>query len=125
MMFRGSALGVMAGVLLALGVVALTGSGLNPHAMQATSPTSNPNQTTGTSAKSMTTTGTSGAPATASGSDTTNYSPGYTTEGAASLYSHLNSLARQPITLTGFVFLPIFAALLFGFVLYRNLSESF
>jgi hypothetical protein len=115
----------MAGVLLALGVVALTGSGLNPHAMQATSPTSNPNQTTGTSARSMTTTGTSGAPATASGSDTTNYSPGYTTEGAASLYSHLNSLARQPITLTGFVLLPIFAALLFGFVLYRNLSESF
>jgi hypothetical protein len=34
-------------------------------------------------------------------------------------FSHLDNIARQPITLTGFVLLPIFAALLFGFVLYR------
>ncbi|MGD0478369.1 MAG: hypothetical protein ABSB29_09430 [Nitrososphaerales archaeon] len=119
MRFGRSVLGVLGGVLLALGVVALACSGLNPYVMQAISPTSNPNQTTGTSTKSMTTTNTSGAPAMTSGSNTTNYSPGYATGGAAPLYSHLDSFARQPITLTGFVLLPIFAALLFGFVLYR------
>jgi hypothetical protein len=112
-------LGVMAGVLLALGVVALAGSGLNPYVMRATSPKSNLNQTTGASTKSMTTTNTSGAPANASGSNTTDHSSGSATRGVAPLYSNLNSIARQPITLTGFALLPILAALLFGFVLYK------
>jgi hypothetical protein len=114
-----STLGVMAGVLLALGVVSLAGSGLNSYVMRATSPKSNLNQTTGTSTKSMTTTNTSGAPANASGSNTTDYSSGSATRGVAPLYSNLNSIARQPITLTGFVLLPILAALLFGFALYE------
>jgi hypothetical protein len=115
MMFRRSALGVMAGLLLALGVVALAGSGLNQYVMQASSPKSSLNPTTVTSARSMTTASSSGD----SGSKTTNSSPGYTTEGATPLFSHLDSFARQPVALTGFVLLPIFAALLFGFVLYR------
>jgi len=119
MMFRRSALGVMAGLLLALGVVALAGSGLNQYVMQASSPTSGLNPTTVTSARSMTTASSSGVQAMDSGSKTTNSSPGYTTEGATPLFSHLDSFARQPVALTGFVLLPILAALLFGFVLHR------
>jgi hypothetical protein len=37
----------------------------------------------------------------------------------ANVASHLDDIARQPITLTGFALLPVFAALLAGFVLYR------
>ncbi len=37
----------------------------------------------------------------------------------ADVASHLDNIARQPIILTGFAFLPVFAALLVGFVLYR------
>jgi heme/copper-type cytochrome/quinol oxidase subunit 2 len=37
----------------------------------------------------------------------------------ADVASHLDNIARQPITLTGFALLPVFAALLVGFVLYR------
>jgi hypothetical protein len=37
----------------------------------------------------------------------------------ADVASHLDNIARQPITLTGFALLPVFAALLVGFALYR------
>jgi hypothetical protein len=37
----------------------------------------------------------------------------------ADVASHLDNIARQPFTLTAFALLPVFAALLVGFVLYR------
>ena len=37
----------------------------------------------------------------------------------ANIASHLDNMARQPITLTGFALLPVFAALLVGFAFYR------
>lgn len=110
----GSALGVMAGVLLGLGVVALAGSGLNLYTMQASSVRTSSNQTYGTSTQSVTTTNANGTQAAFSGTDTTPKSMA----GAAPL-SQVKSIAGQPIALTGFVLLPIFAAFLFGFVLYR------
>ncbi len=129
-------MGVVAGVLLGLGVVALAssaGSGLNPFMTQAATFGSTPLQTNGTSTQSVTTTNTSGGPVAATGSNTTfvtivgqisstgqegqNYFSGATVESAP--LSQVNGIARQPITLTGFVLLPIFAAFLFGFVLYR------
>jgi len=117
--FGRSLLGVIAGVMLGLGVVALTGSSLSPHIMQAASPMSTLDQSTGTSAESMATTNTSGASASVSGSGTINYASSPPTGGVATLYSHLNVVARQPIALTGFVLLPIFAAFLLGFILYK------
>jgi hypothetical protein len=114
-----SALGVMTGVLLALGIVALAGSGFNPYATQATSPTPGQNSTASTSTRSMTTTNTSGAMAMVSGSNKTDYPSNSNAAEAAPPYSHLDSFTVQPISLTGFVLIPIFAALLFGFVFYR------
>jgi hypothetical protein len=37
----------------------------------------------------------------------------------ADVASRLDNIARQPITLTGFALLPVFAALLVGFAIYR------
>jgi hypothetical protein len=118
MRFGNPVLGVMAGVLLAIGVVALASSGLNMYVKQVTLPKSSPGQPTGASTRS-TTTNTNGFPANISGSNTTDFSSNSGTRGLAPFYSNLNSIAKQPVTLTGFVLLPVFAALLFGFVLYR------
>ena len=99
-----SVLGVTAGVLLALGIVALAGSGLNPHA-------SNTNGVPGLYISSGT------IPSTA----TSQQGQGsiFSVNGLATPPSQTNSIAKQPATLTGFVLLPILAALLFGFVFYR------
>jgi hypothetical protein len=129
-----SVLGVVAGVLLGLGVVALASSGLNPFMMPAATfgPTSP--QTNGASTQSATTTHTSGAPVHSIPSGTTSTitssqssSTGQGSQNISLAFlanvpadsSHLDNIARQPITLTGLVLLPIFAALLFGLVLYR------
>jgi len=99
-----SVLGVMAGVLLALGVVALTGSGFNPYTSNTSgAPVSNP--VSGTTSS------------TATGQEGQN--PTFSASVGAVHLSQVNSIAKQPVTLTGFVLLPIFAAFLFGFILYR------
>jgi hypothetical protein len=124
-----SVLGVVAGVLLGLGVIALTGPGLNPAATLGTFSSLSPEQTTYTSMKTMTTMTSTGVPRAATGSNTTasNSSNGqgeryflfWVGSSAVVPASHLDGLAQQPISLTGFVLLPIFAAFLLGFVLYR------
>ena len=133
MMSGRSVLGVVAGVLLGLGIVALASSGISPYGMRAASPTPTLYTTNGTSTQSVTTTNTFGASVAPRGSNTTfgvdvgqissTGQKGQTnlasSAGAAAPLSQVKSIARQPITLTGFVLLPIFAALLFGFVLYR------
>ena len=129
-----SVLGVVAGVLLGLGIVALASSGVNPLMMPAATLGPTPLQTNGTSTQSVATTSTSGAPVYSipSGSTSTTTVSQSSSTGQGSQknalsfvanvptgFSHLNNIAKQPITLGGFVLLPIFAALLFGFVVYR------
>jgi hypothetical protein len=131
---RKSVLGVVAGVLLGLGVVVLASSGVNPLMMPAATLGPTPFQTNGTSTESVATTSTSGAPVysipSGSASTTTVSQSSSTGQGSQKNalafvatvpagFSHLNNIARQPIALGGFVLLPIFAALLFGFVVYR------
>lgn len=122
-----STLGVMAGVLLGLGIV-LAGLGLGSYGGQYASFTGNPVLTTSTSVQYVKTnaSGTWYIPSgvgTASSNSTNDqgrwvlmYSPNAV---QADVASHLDNIARQPITLTGFALLPIFVALLVGFVLYR------
>ena len=117
-----SVLGVMAGVLLGLGVVVLAGSGPNPYGMRAASSTPALPATSASSMQSATMTNTNGVPLRTLEPNTSFYTAaGQTSSSAAATAppSQVNSLARQPITLTGFVLLPVFAALLFGFVAYR------
>jgi hypothetical protein len=52
-----------------------------------------------------------------SGLEVRNLTTGFTFGPAA--LAQVNSIATQPVTLTGFALLPVFAALLFGFALYR------
>jgi len=128
-----SALGVLAGVLLGLGVVALAGSGLNLYGAQAPSATRSPPLYAYTSLQSATTAstsrtqaprsvfGVSSSTATAQNSSNLLGLPNSSSSfeaGMASL-SQVNSIVRQPINLTGFALLPVLAAFLFGFVLYR------
>jgi hypothetical protein len=127
-----SALGVIAGLLLGLGVVALTSSGINSYGTHATQPRAILFVTNGTRIQSTNATNTIGSSAAFSGSNTTftviegqtsstgegpTHLAGITAKAAP--VSQMNSIARQPITLTGVVLLPILAALLFGFVFYR------
>lgn len=104
MRFGRSALGVMAGVLLALGVVALTGSGFNPYVSN-----------TGEVPVSYIFSGT--IPSTTTGQQ--GQGSIFSVNGLATPLSQVSSIAKQPATLTGFVLLPILAAFLFGFILYR------
>ncbi len=128
-----SALGVMAGVLLGLGVVALAGPGLNLYGTESSATTPNSPSVAYTSLQSATTASTTGTRMPFSGSGTTsptttgqnstiargvaNASLGFYADIAS--VSQVNSIARQSISLTGFAFIPVLAALLFGFVLYR------
>lgn len=129
-----SALGVIAGVLLGLGVVALAGPGLSLYGAQSASAIPRSAQTTETSVQFVTTTnsseaavinsvpGTAYSTAAAQNSSTPPRGPAplFTFSGAGSVSpSRVSSIARQAINLTGFALLPIFAAFLFGFVLYR------
>lgn len=122
-----SALGVMAGVLLGLGVVALAGPGLNLYGAQSASAIPRSAQTNETSVRSAVTTNSSEAGAAYSTATVQNSSapqgvltPLFTFFGPASVSpSRVSSIARQPIDLTGLALLPILAAFLFGFVLYR------
>jgi hypothetical protein len=124
-----SVLGVVAGVLLGLGVVVLAGPGLNPAATWGNFSSLSPEQATYTSMKTVTTMTSTGVPRAAIGSNTT---VSNSTDGQGERYflfwagssavvpaSHLDGLAQQPISLTGFVLLPIFAAFLLGLALYR------
>jgi hypothetical protein len=119
----------MAGVLLGLGVV-LAGSGLSSSSGLYASFTGNPVLTTSTSISvQYVKTNASGTWYIPSGVGKTNSNstngqgewvlmpPGNAVQ--ADIASHLDNIARQPITLTGFALLPVFAALLVGFVLYR------
>jgi hypothetical protein len=110
-------LGVIAGILLGLGIIALASSassGLNPFITQASNgPTSLPPN--GTSGQYVITITTSRVPVLVTMTGTTSTASAR----AASVYSNFDNIARQPITLIGFVLLPVFAALLFGFVVYR------
>ncbi|MGD0146161.1 MAG: hypothetical protein ABSB53_04835 [Nitrososphaerales archaeon] len=99
-----SVLGVIAGVLLALGVVALVGSGLNPHASN-----------TGEVPASYIFYGTNLSTATGQQGQGSIFS----INGLATPPSQVSSVAKQPATLTGFVLLPILVAFFLGFVLYR------
>jgi len=128
-----SALGMVAGVLLGLGVVALAGPGLNMYGTQSSSAAPSHSSYTYTSLQSATATNTSGAQepysvlgtssSTLSSQNTSNatevlnssfgFSAGFTT------VSQVNSIVRPPINLTGYALLPVLAAFLFGFVLYR------
>ena len=125
------ALGVLAGVLLGLGVVALSATSFVPFGALHVPSTSNDLYTL---RQASTTTGTNSVPAAGSASNSTKTATSETTSGSAQylqiesngpaggsspLYSRLDSIAQQPVTLTGFVLLPIFMAFLFGFVLYR------
>ena len=123
-----SVLGVLAGALLGLGVV-LAGSGIGPYSGLAASFNASPDQAThlSTSVQYVTTTNASGvwyvpARGVTNGSTLTNGQGGenynFAVNAANIPVSQLGNIARQPITLTGFALLPIFAALLFGFVLY-------
>ena len=124
-----SALGVMSGLLLGLSMV-LAGSGLGSYRGLEASFTANSVLTTTTSTSwQYIKTNASGTWYVPSGSDTASSNStkgqgewvlGYSTNAVrADAASHLDNIARQPITLTGFALLPVFAALLVGFTLYR------
>jgi len=128
-----SVLGVMAGVLLGLGVITLAGPGLSLYGAQSSSTSPSSPSAAYTSLQPATTTGTSGAqmPFSASGtiSPTTTRQNSTNARGVqnssmefgadlASI-SQVNSIARQPINFTGLALLPVLAAFLFGFVFYR------
>lgn len=111
-------MGVIAGVLLGLGIVALASSGINLYGTYTTTPQYSVFFTNSTSTQSGNTTNTFGSSVAASVSNMTLGTIAGQPMNAAPL-SLVNSIARQSITHTGLVLLPIFAALLFGFVLYR------
>ncbi|MGP8056902.1 MAG: hypothetical protein ACLP9K_04795 [Nitrososphaerales archaeon] len=124
-----SALGVMAGVLLGLSLV-LAGSGLGSYGGQYASFAGNPALTTSTSTSVLSTkTNASGVwyftsvAGIASSNPTNDQGRWVLVPGPsavqANIASHLDNMARQPITLTGFALLPVFAALLVGFAFYR------
>jgi hypothetical protein len=108
-----SASGVIVGVLLGLGVVAFAGSGLNPYAMQAASIHPSFSQTNGNSTLFVLATTTTEASVASSGTNTTLGRM----VGAAPL-PQMDGVAIQSPAPAGFGFFPIFAAFLFGFVLY-------
>lgn len=123
-----SALGVVVGVLMGLGIV-LAGSGLGSLGGPYASFTGNPVLTTSTSTSvQYVKTNASGiyyvpSGAGAANSNSTNGQEGWvliptTNAVRADVASHLDNIARQSITLTGFALLPVFAALLVGFALY-------
>ena len=127
-------MGVMTGVLLGLGVVALAGPGLSLYGAQGAPAIRSSAQTTETSVQFVTTTNSSEAavinsvPGTAystaaaqnSSAPPKGSTPLFTFSGAGSASpSRVSSIASQPINLTGFALIPIFAAFLFGFVVYR------
>ena len=124
-----SVLGVVAGVLLGLGVVALTGPGFNPAATWGAFSSLSPEQATDTSVKIVTTMTSTAVPGTGSEYSTTASNSSNSLGERAFIFgagsgtslpaSHLDGLAQQPISLTGFVLLPVFAAFLLGFALYR------
>jgi hypothetical protein len=132
-----STLGVMVGIMLGLGVVALAGSGLNLHAMQTASAQPNFSQTNGNSTQSATIMQTASAQPNFSqtnGSSTWFVTATNASQGSVALHgngttfgsmvgkaplSQVKSIAKQPIALTGFVLLPVFAAFLLGFVFYK------
>jgi hypothetical protein len=111
-------LGVITGVLLGLGVVALASSGINPYGTHTTMPQYRVLFTNSTSTQSWNTANTFGSSGAAPVANMTLGTIAGQPVNAAPL-SQVNSVVRQPITLTGFVLLPILAAFLFGFVLYR------
>lgn len=107
---------VVAGVLLGLGVVVLASSGIEPYGTHTTPPQYSVFFTNSTSTQSGNTTNAFGSSGATSVSNMTLGTMSYQSMNAAPP-SQVNSIARQPITLTGLVLFPIFAALLFGFVL--------
>jgi hypothetical protein len=119
----------MAGVLLGLSIV-IAGSGLGSYGGPYASFTGNPVLTTTTSTSvQYVKTNASGIWYIPSGVSTTGSNPANgqggwvlmpsTNAAQVDVASRLDNIARQPITLTGFALLPVFAALLVGFALYR------
>lgn len=119
----------MVGVLLGLSIV-LAGSGLGSYSGLYASFTANPVLTTKTNTSvqyvKTNASGTWYIPYGISNtsSNSTKGQGGWvlmsgTNAVQADVASHLDNIARQPITLTGLALLPVFAALLIGFVLYR------
>jgi hypothetical protein len=108
-----SALGLVAGVLLGLGVVALAGSGFSASSTPAAPIQTGLDQTIVTSTQTATTTSASGTPG-----ELLWTAAAVPVAGAASV-SQVSSIPHQPIALTGIAFLPVVGAGVFGFVLYR------
>jgi hypothetical protein len=125
-----SVLGVITGVLLGLSMV-LAGSGIGSYGGLEASFTANRALTTGTSTSvQYVKTNASGTWYIPSGMGAASsnltkdqglwiFMYGTNTVGA-DVASHLDSIARQPITLTGLALLPVFAALLVGFAFYNT-----
>jgi cobalamin biosynthesis Mg chelatase CobN len=123
----------MAGVLLGLGVVALTGPGSNLFGAQSPSATYNPPSRTDASLQTAATTSAGGAQtpysvygatsSTTTGQNASNsagaQNPSLGSRADIASPSQVNSIASQPINLTGLALLPVLAAFLLGFVLYR------
>ncbi len=110
-------LGIVAGVLFGLGVVVSSGfvtfgtfgTLANPPGLQ--------NLGTGAANDSVSTASTTSNESVPMRNNTTPETAANSAE-SFQFSSHLDSIARQPITLTAFVLLPVFAAFLFGLVLY-------
>lgn len=132
MRFRRSWVGVLAGLLLGLGVIILSAPSLNLISTQYTTPTlpaylsvnttlvSTTSNTSGNS-QSVGPSGTISSTTTSGNSNTgqqgKSLSPS-ATFGVAN-YAQVSGFVRQPVMQTGFVLLPVLAAFLFGFMLYR------
>ena len=133
-------LGILAGLMLGLVVIGSAGFSSGPFGSFVSSP--GLNQIGAGSITSTRTAGTdsstpsppyqytnSTASTVPGGSSETQTDKGVQSAGFSPLSSRLDSIARQPIATTGFVLLPIFAAFLFGLVLYgaskaRNKGEG-
>jgi hypothetical protein len=108
-----SALGLVVGVLLGLGVVALAGTGFSATLTPAAPSQTSFNQTNGTSTQIVTTASATGTPGEAFWTGTSD-----SMAGVASV-SQVSSIPHQSIALTGIAFLPILGASVLGLVLYR------
>jgi len=125
-----SALGLIAGVILGLGVIVLASPGINFNGTQFAGVSTPASQASILSTRTVTMTS-AGLTVVLTVGETTSYSSaseypitnGGTTAnatfGVPVDYVEVNNIPKQPISVTGFVLIPVFAALLFGFVLYR------
>ena len=129
----GSVVGVLAGLILGLAVVAVSGHGLVQYIPQNYSIGSGPSQTTQNPSQQTATATTSGSSGVSPGSGTaySTYTPGGTSAGKGSQnapttsargieLAQVDNLARQPASLTVFVMLPVLAAVMFGIIVYRS-----